>query len=126
MPWWAASNQPSRREVAPVKAPTSWPNSSLSASCSLMAPQFTATNGPSRPDSRCTWRATSSLPVPLSPSIRMGAELGATRSINANRSTDAGSTKTSDLARIDSGCPKPSSSERTANDAAGLRDSKVI
>ncbi len=57
--------------TAPVKAPRSWPKSSLSSNCSGMAAQLTATNGP-------LWRslccqialATSSLPVPLSPVIR--------------------------------------------------------
>ena len=68
MPPFAASNWPTRRASAPVKAPFSWPNSSLSTSSRLIAAQFTATKG---------WRvralrwwsacATSSLPVPLSP-----------------------------------------------------------
>ena len=34
-----------RRASAPVKAPFSWPNSSLSTSSRLIAAQFTATNG---------------------------------------------------------------------------------
>ena len=91
------------RVLAPVNAPTSCPNSSLSASCSEMAPQFTATKGPVRPLRRCTWRAISSLPVPLSPSIMMGAVLGATRSISSSKPLEAGSTNTSDLARMDKG-----------------------
>ncbi len=37
-----------------------------------MAPQFTATNGPARPESACRARATSSLPVPVSPRVTTG------------------------------------------------------
>ena len=56
------------RSRAPVKAPFSWPNSSLSSSVSGIAAQLTATNGLSR-RGPVTWmaRATSSLPVPVSP-----------------------------------------------------------
>ena len=36
------------RGHAPVKAPFSWPNSSLSSSSRGIAPQLTGTNGPSR------------------------------------------------------------------------------
>ena len=48
VPPWASSNWPSRRCSAPVNAPFSWPNSSLSSSVSGMAAQLTATNGWSR------------------------------------------------------------------------------
>src|SRR5207245_1222894 len=41
----ASSKRPSRRSAAPVNAPFSWPNSSLSSSVSGSAAQFTATNG---------------------------------------------------------------------------------
>ncbi len=41
----ASSNRPSRRSAAPVKAPFSWPNSSLSSSVSGRAAQLTVTNG---------------------------------------------------------------------------------
>ena len=41
----ASSNRPSRRSAAPVKAPFSWPNSSLSSSVSGSAAQLTAMNG---------------------------------------------------------------------------------
>ena len=37
IPWWA--------RTAPVNAPFSWPNSSLSMSASGMAPQLTTTSG---------------------------------------------------------------------------------
>jgi hypothetical protein len=41
----ASSKKPAFRSWAPVKAPFSWPNSSLSMSVSGMAEQFTATKG---------------------------------------------------------------------------------
>ena len=70
MPPWASSKRPSRRATAPVKAPFTWPKSSLSSSSSGMAPQLTATNGRSaRRLLQWIARATSSLPVPLSPVI---------------------------------------------------------
>ena len=69
--------------MAPVKAPFSWPNSSLSSSVSGIAAQFTATNGPlARGESSWMARATSSLPVPVSPRISTGAGLGAAISIS--------------------------------------------
>ena len=53
---------------APVKAPRSCPNSSASRRVSVSAPQLTATNGRGPGALRsCSMRATSSLPVPLSP-----------------------------------------------------------
>ena len=56
------------RGTAPVKAPLTCPNSSLSSRFSGMAPQLMATNGPSCAELR-RWssRAISSLPVPVSP-----------------------------------------------------------
>ena len=64
--------------AAPVKAPLIWPNSSLSSSSAGIAAQFTATKGLAlrRPWS-CNARATSSLPVPVSPRIRTVASLSA-------------------------------------------------
>ena len=44
----AASNTPRRDDTAPVKAPRSWPKSSLSSSCGGIAPQSTTRNGLSR------------------------------------------------------------------------------
>jgi len=59
-----------RRLLAPVKAPRSCPNSSASIKVSGKAAQLTATNGLGRrPPPSCSARATSSLPVPLSPVI---------------------------------------------------------
>src|SRR5713226_2262022 len=75
----ASSKRPSLRPAAPVNAPFSWPNSSDSSSVSGRAAQLTAMNGPLRRLER-SWmaRATSSLPVPLSPWTSTVAELSAT------------------------------------------------
>ena len=68
VPLFADSMRPMRRSIAPVKAPFSWPKSSLSIRSLEIAPQFTAMKGPAQRGER-SWiaRATSSLPVPLSP-----------------------------------------------------------
>ena len=67
----AISNLPGLLCCAPVKAPFSYPNSSLSTSVSGIAPQSTGTKGPSA-RRLALWmpRATSSLPEPVSPRIR--------------------------------------------------------
>src|SRR5439155_1062345 len=49
VPSFASSKRPRRRSAAPVKAPFSWPNSSLSSSVSGIAAQFTAMNALPRP-----------------------------------------------------------------------------
>jgi hypothetical protein len=78
----ASSNRPSRRSVAPVKDPFSWPNSSDSSSVSGSAAQLTAMKGlPRRGERSCSALATSSLPVPLSPWISTVLETGAICSI---------------------------------------------
>ncbi len=62
-----------RRRSAPVKAPFSWPNSSDSSRFSGIAAQLRARNGGPGPGAVLVdGRATSSLPVPLSPVIRTG------------------------------------------------------
>ena len=64
----AASNTPGFDSTAPVNAPRTWPNSSLSNSVSTTAEQLIVTNGLLRRGP--TWwkaRAASSLPVPVSP-----------------------------------------------------------
>src|SRR5207247_355378 len=73
--------------MAPVKAPLRWPNNSDSRRFSGSALQFTGTKGEN-------WRrllkwsalATSSLPVPLSPRIRIVLSVSARRSIILNTS----------------------------------------
>ena len=80
VPPCASSKRPVRRSVAPVKAPFSWPKSSLSTSPLGKAAQFTLTSGRSRRPLRA-WiaRATSSLPVPVSPEISTEESVAATR-----------------------------------------------
>jgi hypothetical protein len=64
----AVSTRPSLRSRASVKAPRSWPNSSDSSSCAGSAAQFSSTKGLARRGPlKCSARATSSLPVPVSP-----------------------------------------------------------
>lgn len=66
------------------------------------APQLTATNGPLRRPLRLwMWRATSSLPVPVSPMIRTLASLGATCCKWASSACDLGSSKTCAVALIE-------------------------
>ena len=80
MPRCASSNFPDFRCDAPVNAPFSWPNSSVSSSVSGMAAQLMATNGPSlRVLSAWSARANSSLPVPLSPSRSTVVSVAAAR-----------------------------------------------
>ena len=69
-----------RSPTAPVNAPRTWPKSSLSRRFSASAPQSTTTNGPSRARRRVVRspRATSSLPVPVSPWMSTVASVGAT------------------------------------------------
>ncbi len=84
VPPWASSKTPLRSEIAPVKAPRTCPNSSLSTRFSGMAPQSTATKGPSaRGEAACSERARTSLPVPVSPSTSTVASVAATRSRTA-------------------------------------------
>ena len=77
----ASSIRPSLRSSAPGNAPRSCPNNSLSSIPSASEAQPTSTNGPLRPDIRCSMCATSSFPVPDSPVMSTGESLGATRAI---------------------------------------------
>ena len=73
--------------TAPVNAPRTWPNSSDPIRSRGSAPQSTTTNGPSRRGERwCIASASSSLPVPVSPSSSTVASVGATRSSRPNSS----------------------------------------
>ena len=75
----AMSNFPGLKLVAPVKAPFSWPNNSLSSRSSGMAAQLSLIKGLS---CRLLWSwilaATNSLPVPLSPKISTVESVGDT------------------------------------------------
>ncbi len=102
VPPLAASNQPDLAENAPVKAPFSWPKSSLSTRLSEKAPQFTATKGRLLRRLRsCTWRAISSLPVPVSPMMSTLASLGATMRTRSSSAAERGSWNTWAVARIE-------------------------
>ena len=64
----AASKRPGRARRASVNAPGSWPKTSASSMVAGIAAQFTGTNGPrARGPLSWTIRATSPLPVPVSP-----------------------------------------------------------
>ncbi len=70
VPLSASRKLPARSATAPVNAPRTWPNNWLSSSSPGIAAQFTATNGlAARRPWRCSARATTSLPVPVSPVI---------------------------------------------------------
>src|SRR6185312_3648419 len=80
VPPLAASNKPGRAVAAPVNAPLPWPNSSDSRSSAGSAATLTATKAPrARPELAWRMRATTSLPVPVSPKIATGASLAAKR-----------------------------------------------
>jgi len=108
----ASSKRPSRRSAAPVKAPFSWPNSSLSSNVSGSAPTFTAMNGLLR-RGLSLWiaRATSSLPVPLSPSISTVLVTGASCSTFTSTSRTGALSPTSPVSRLSR---SRSSSRRTS------------
>jgi hypothetical protein len=73
-----------RAARASVKAPRAWPNSSLSINDSGTAAQLSATKGRSaRLLSRCSARAATSLPVPLSPVINTVVSVGAMRAMSS-------------------------------------------
>ena len=133
MPELACSKTPRRRPAAPVKAPGSCPKSSLATTPSAKTPQFSATKGlEARPLWSWMARATSSLPVPVSPRIRTGTSVAATRATRA-RSARMGSLsprsagaegRTSARRRATSArrariSGKPSMSSRTSRTARG-------
>ena len=79
----ASSIGPRRVRDAPVNAPRSWPNSSLSNTDGAIAAQSTCMNGCRARSTAWSARATTPLPVPLSPSTSTLASLLPTRSIVA-------------------------------------------
>ena len=82
VPWWAYSNLPIRAFLASVKAPASWPKSSASIIDSGKAAQLMATKGPLlRLLCSCKRRAVNSLPVPVSPQMRVFTSALASRVI---------------------------------------------
>ena len=87
----ARSNAPACSACAPVNEPFSWPKSSLSIRLGGTAPQSKTTNGP-RARGLASWiaRASTSLPVPVSPISVSVTSLGARRSRSISTSTIAG------------------------------------
>ena len=89
----AVSKRPRRRCSAPVKAPFSYPNNSLSMSEGLRAAQLSATRGPcQRLERKWSLEAASSFPVPLSPTSSKGLSTSATRescSWNSRNASDS-------------------------------------
>ena len=79
MPPSASSKRPMRFSAAPVNAPFSWPNSSLSTRPAGRAEQLSLISGLSfRRERLWTARAISSFPVPVSPRISTVESVGAT------------------------------------------------
>ena len=102
LPPSAISNSPFFGEIAPVKAPFTWPNRLLSRSSGGRLPEWTVTNGRLRRGLR-RWIAfaTSSFPVPLSPVTSTFDREAATCSISAYTSCIRGDfpTSSSNLSR---------------------------
>ena len=88
-----------RSSAAPEKEPRLSPKSSASSSDVGRAPQLMATNAPLRADSWWAARAISSLPVPVSPTMRMGSGDAHTCAKRANCSPSAGRTVPNPAAR---------------------------
>ena len=81
-PLCASSSRPTFSVVAPVNEPLVWPNSSDSMRSLGSAAQLILIHGPSRRALRsCSALAISSLPVPLSPTMRTLASVSATEAM---------------------------------------------
>ena len=80
--------RPTRAPTAPVNAPRVWPKSSASSSASGIAAQLSTTMGLlARGLRRCSALATTSFPVPVSPSISTVVDRGATSRISRANSS---------------------------------------
>ena len=113
VPSWASLNLPFWSRTAPVKAPFTCPNSSDSISSSGMAAQFTSTNGArARGLWRGSARATSSLPLPFSPTSSTRPSVGATRSTSESRRRMAGLSAMKNRSWFTSRCRRRFSSSR--------------
>jgi hypothetical protein len=102
VPPCASSNLPRRSATAPVNAPATWPNSSLSISSSGIAAQLTSTNGRRRAAQPWMLRATSSLPVPFSPKMSTRPLVGAAMA-TCSRSVHQRALPDHRVARVDAG-----------------------
>jgi len=85
----ASSTSPFLFSTAPLKAPFTWPNNSLSMSVPTSEPQSMGTNSPCGL-ALCTARATTSLPVPLSPSSSTESRLRETLVMSRRRALICG------------------------------------
>ena len=85
VPLSASSNSPFFGYTAPVNAPFTWPNRFDSSRSGGRLPELTVMKARSaRVEFWCSARATSSLPVPLSPLISIVVRLGAACMIRSN------------------------------------------
>ena len=112
VPECASSNTPTRSATAPVNAPRAWPKSSDSTRSSGSAAQLSVQNGRSRRGPpRWTARATSSLPLPLSPFDQHG-ERGVRRPLR--RAPDLGHRRAhpQQIARRRHRCAQPAGQHR--------------
>ena len=92
----ATSKRPRRSVRASVKAPRSWPKSSLSTRVSETPPVLTETKAAAaRGDASCRACARSDLPVPFSPVMRTLASDGPTRASTCSTGCMAGERATS-------------------------------
>ena len=81
----ASSKRPARSPLASVKAPRTWPKSSLSNTPSGSPPMLTEMNGrPARSETAWIAWATRPLPVPFSPVMRTLASDGPTRAMSSS------------------------------------------
>src|SRR5262249_48726175 len=84
------------------------------------APQFTAWNAPARPDSAWTVRATTSLPVPLSPCSTTSSRDGATWRRRPSAASKSGSSVASPCAAASSGRTENAAPTSADNGASAL------
>ena len=91
VPLWASSKRPVFWATAPVKAPLSCPNNSLSRSPRGIAAQFNLMKErPWRTLKSWIARAISSFPVPVSPNIKVLESVGATMETSSRAVLNAG------------------------------------
>ena len=111
------------RLSAPVNAPRSWPNSSLSRIDSGSEPQLSLTSGPAA-RGLCLWicSATTSLPTPVSPSSSTVVSLCATRRTRSNTCAIAGSLTTTPGSSTSTGIPAIPRPGRLRDQDLGLTD----
>jgi len=125
----ACSKRPRRVVCAPVKAPRSWPKSSLSSRSFGMAAVLMATKGPLLPRSPrglclCSARATSSLPLPLSPVMSTVTLLWLKRPMARNTSCMAGAWPS--ISGMAMSAPPCTSSRRLSSTARRINSTALV